>query len=160
MLPAVTIRDYQQGQEISAQPMVNYGYWGGGSITDLVFSIPERSVALELLGIEAFPATQLWSNDEGQALIETKAGNLHGLVVGGDLYMVQTIDLEYLEQNDAWIDKHYNPVCLSCWYWTCQTILKEGDTLGEAYSVRLVAEEECEAVFHENDHEEEQFSYA
>ena len=61
--------------------------------------------------------------------------------------------IEYLEQNDAWIDTYYNPLCLSCWHWTCQTILTEGDTLGEAYSVRLVAEEKCEAVFHESNHE-------
>ena len=123
--------------QISAQKIAAHSYWDG-------------TTQRELLGIEVFPATQLWSNDTGLAVIQTRAG---------DLYMVQTIDLEYLEHNDAWIDANYNPLCLSCWYWTCQTILKEGDTLGEAYSLRLVAEEECEAVFHENDHEEEQFSY-
>ena len=132
---AVTIADQMQ---ISAQSISTHSYWDG-------------TTKRASLGIEAFPATQVWSDDTGLALIQTQAG---------DLYMVQTIDLEYLEQNDTWIDKHYNPVCLSCWYWTCQTILTEGDRQGDAYSVRLVAEEECEAVFHENDHEEEVFSYA
>ena len=91
------------------------------------------------LGMDEFPATQLWSDDIGQALIETKSGQP---------CLVQTIDLEYLNANDAWIDKYFNPICLGCWYWTCQTILKEGDKRGEAYSVRLVDDEQCEAPFH------------
>jgi hypothetical protein len=64
---------------ISAQSISAHSYW-------------DSTTKQELLGIEVFPATQLWSDDTGLALIETKAG---------DLYMVQTIDLEYLEQNDA-----------------------------------------------------------
>ena len=120
---AVTIRDYQEGQQITGAREV----------------MGNQPIAL---GIEEFPATQLWSNDDGLALIET---------VTGQYCAVQTIDLEYLPHNDAWIDKYYNPVCLGCWYYTCQTILKEGDTIGEAYSVRVVEDEQCEAAFHEED---------
>ena len=116
---AVTIRDYQEGQTIGSREVMD-----------------NQPV---LLGIEEFPATQLWSNDDGLALIETATGKHCS---------VQTIDLEYLPENDAWIDKYFNPVCLGCWYWTCQTILKEGDKRGEAYSVRLVDDEQCEAPFH------------
>lgn len=128
------IQETDEIPEISAQSISAHSYWDG-------------TTKRELLGIDVFPATQLWSDDTGLALIKTK---------GGDPYMVQTIDLEYLEQNDAWIDTYYNPLCFSCWYWTCQTILTEGDTLGESYSVRLVPEEECEAAFHESDHEDEE----
>jgi len=39
------------------------------------------------LGIEEFPAIQLWSNDDGLALIETATGKYCS---------VETIDLEYL----------------------------------------------------------------
>ena len=119
---AVTIRDYEQGETIIAR----------GAIDNQPMT----------LGIEEFPATQLWSNDDGLALIETATGKCCS---------VQTIDLEYLDTNDAWIDKYFNPICLGCWYWTCQTILKEGDKTGEAYSVRLVEDDQCEAPFHNED---------
>ncbi len=61
--------------QISAQKIAAHSYWDG-------------TTQRELLGIEVFPATQLWSNDTGLAVIQTRAG---------DLYMVQTIDLEYVE---------------------------------------------------------------
>ena len=119
---AITIRDYEQGETIIAR----------GAIDNQPIT----------LGIEEFPATQLWSNDDGLALIETATGKCCS---------VQTIDLEYLDTNDAWIDKYFNPICLGCWYWTCQTILKEGVKTGEAYSVRLVEDDQCEAPFHNED---------
>ena len=119
---AVTIRDYEQGETIIAR----------GAIDNQPIT----------LGIEEFPATQLWSNDDGLACIQTATGKCCS---------VQTIDLEYLDTNDAWIDKYFNPICLGCWYWTCQTILKEGDKTCEAYSVRLVEDDQCEAPFHNED---------
>ena len=119
---AVTIRDYQEGQAIESREVMD-----------------NQTIAL---GINEFPATQLWSNDDGSALIATATGQ-H--------CVVHTIDLEYLPQNDAWIEQHYNPVCLGCWYYTCQTILREGDKTGEAYSVKLVNDDQCQTPFHNED---------
>jgi hypothetical protein len=70
---AVTIANYAEGQQIFAR--------------DVIDNQPA------LLGIDDFPATQLWSNDDGLALIKT---------VTGTFCSVSTIDLAYLDTNDSW----------------------------------------------------------
>lgn len=153
---AVTIINHEPGQTIASFNVIDGTYIGGGFIHNgNQFSIATPSGPTtkdesdnligqmdSSLGIEQFPATAWWWNDYGMVLIEAQDGNL---------YIVQSIDLEFLPQNDAWIDKHFNPVCLGCWYYTCQTILREGDTVGDAYSVRVVADDQCEAPFHEEE---------
>ena len=68
----VTIRDYQDGQTILTREIME-----------------NQPLAL---GIEEFPATQLWSNDAGLALIKTATGKHCS---------VQTIDLEYLKSDET-----------------------------------------------------------
>ena len=68
----VTIRDYQDGQTILTREVME-----------------NQPLAL---GIEEFPATQLWSNDDGLALIKTATGKHCS---------VQTIDLEYLKSDET-----------------------------------------------------------
>ena len=135
---AATIRDYRDGQFIST-----YKSWHNGAVSaDIGW---EARPTPWSVGIEDFPATQLYSDDDGYTFLKTAPREEYP---DGLLVWVQTIDLEFLRQNDAWIKQHYNPLCLGCWYLTCQTILKEGDRVGEAYSVQIVDEDQCETEFH------------
>ena len=88
-LSTVTIRDYQEGEQIQAYLMFFQSagnimeieqYYNGGPATILVGG---------WIGQECFPAKELWSDDNGFALIESPAG---------DVYGVQTIDLEWIKE--------------------------------------------------------------
>jgi len=84
MTSKIVIRDYKDGDTIAAYLILERD---GDNLSDLDFEAggSKGQHRSGWIGKDHFPATEIWSDDNGFMLIESPAGNVFG---------VQTIDLE------------------------------------------------------------------
>ena len=88
---AVTIRNLEEGNTIRAILILETDH---DNLSDLDFetSGSKAEARSGWIGPSCFPATELWSDDNGFMLIESPAGNVYG---------VHTIDIEWLPEVTA-----------------------------------------------------------
>jgi len=83
----VTIRDPKEGEAIRALLILETDH---DNLSDLDFETggSKAEARSGWIGSECFPATELWSDDNGFMLIESPGGNVYG---------VHTIDVEWVQ---------------------------------------------------------------
>ena len=88
--PMVTIRDNKDGEKIRAFLILEKD---NDNLSDLDFEASGSKTQHRSgwIGSEHFPATELWSDDNGFMLIESPAGHVFG---------IQSIDIEWVSTPD------------------------------------------------------------
>ena len=89
--PMITIRDNKDGEKIRASLILEKD---NDNLSDLDFetggSNPQHRSGW--IGSEHFPATELWSDENGFMLIESPSGNVYG---------IQSIDIEWVKAEET-----------------------------------------------------------